>query len=99
MSPLAKTAAEVPSPSTTPVEQSPETMSGLPLGAVYGPSDRSPGWTYDGALGDPGQFPFTRGPHATMYRGKPWTMRMFSGFGTPADTNQRFKVLLSHGQT
>jgi len=99
MSPLAKTAAEAPSPSPTSVGETRETMSGLPLSAVYGPADRAPGWTYDGALGDPGQFPFTRGPHATMYRGKPWTMRMFSGFGTPADTNARFKFLLAHGQT
>ena len=45
------------------------------------------------------RFPFTRGPHATMYRGKPWTMRMFAGFGTPEDTNQRFKFLLANGQT
>ena len=50
-------------------------------------------------LGAPGDFPFTRGPHGTMYRGKPWTMRMFAGFGTPEDTNQRFKFLLAHGQT
>src|SRR4029453_16417030 len=57
------------------------------------------GGRYGEKLGYPGQFPFTRGPHATMYRGKPWTMRMFAGFGTPEDTNQRFKFLLSHGQT
>ena len=76
------------------------TMSGLPLQPVYGPADlASRGWTYEGALGDAGSYPFTRGPHATMYRGKPWTMRMFAGFGTPEDTNQRFKFLLEHGQT
>ena len=80
-------------------DRSRETMSGLPLGGVYGPSDLGAGWTYDGKLGDPGQFPFTRGPHETMYRGKLWTMRMFSGYGTPADTNRRFKFLLAHGQT
>ncbi|HWQ02707.1 MAG TPA: methylmalonyl-CoA mutase family protein, partial [Gaiellaceae bacterium] len=50
-------------------------------------------------IGGPGQYPFTRGVHETMYRGKLWTMRMFSGFGTPADTNRRFKFLLEHGQT
>jgi methylmalonyl-CoA mutase N-terminal domain/subunit len=76
-----------------------ETMSGLGLQPVYNPADLPAGWTYAAELGDPGQFPYTRGPHATMYRGKPWTMRMFSGFGTPADTNQRFKFLLEHGQT
>jgi len=50
-------------------------------------------------VGEPGAFPFTRGPYADMYRGKVWTMRMFSGFGTAADTNRRFKYLLEHGQT
>jgi methylmalonyl-CoA mutase N-terminal domain/subunit len=47
----------------------------------------------------PGEFPYTRGIHPNMYRGKIWTMRQFAGFGTPRDTNQRFKYLLSHGQT
>jgi methylmalonyl-CoA mutase N-terminal domain/subunit len=75
------------------------TLSGLPLSGVYGPADLGPEWSYQERLGDPGQFPFTRGPHETMYRGKLWTMRMFSGFGTPADTNQRFKFLLAQGQT
>ncbi len=50
-------------------------------------------------LGLPGQFPFTRGVQPTMYRGRLWTMRQFAGFGTPADTNQRFKYLISHGMT
>ncbi len=75
------------------------TSSGLPLAGVYGPSDLGPDWSYDDKLGDPGRFPYTRGPHETMYRGKLWTMRMFSGFGTPGDTNRRFKFLLAHGQT
>ncbi|HET6281603.1 MAG TPA: methylmalonyl-CoA mutase family protein [Polyangia bacterium] len=74
-------------------------MSGLPLQPVYTASDLGQEWSYADKLGAPGEFPFTRGPHATMYRGKPWTMRMFSGFGTPADTNRRFKFLLAHGQT
>jgi methylmalonyl-CoA mutase N-terminal domain/subunit len=74
-----------------------ETQSGLPLDPVYGPRQTEP--SYAERLGDPGTFPFTRGPHATMYRGKPWTMRMFSGFGTPEDTNRRFKFLLAQGQT
>src|SRR5262249_16257651 len=72
------------------------TMSGIPLKPFYRPEDVR---DYDGHIGDPGQYPFTRGPHETMYRGKLWTMRMFAGFGTPEDTNQRFRFLLSHGQT
>ncbi|MBA2541600.1 MAG: methylmalonyl-CoA mutase [Deltaproteobacteria bacterium] len=76
------------------------TMSGIPLQQTYGPKDlEARGWTYAEKLGDPGAYPYTRGPHATMYRGKPWTMRMFAGFGTPEDTNQRFKFLLANGQT
>ena len=51
------------------------------------------------ALGEPGSFPFTRGPHRTMYRERLWTMRQFAGFGSATDTNQRFKYLLEHGQT
>jgi len=77
-----------------------ETQSGLLLDPVYRPPPPSgEGSGYEETLGDPGTFPFTRGPHASMYRGKPWTMRMFSGFGTPEDTNRRFKFLLAHGQT
>ena len=76
-----------------------ETQSGLPLAPVYGPEDLGSEWNATQQLGAPGRFPFTRGPHETMYRGKPWTMRMFSGFGTPEDTNRRFLYLLAHGQT
>jgi methylmalonyl-CoA mutase N-terminal domain/subunit len=76
-----------------------ETQSGIPVGTVYGPDDLGSDWAPERQLGAPGSFPFTRGPHATMYRGKPWTMRMFSGFGTPEDTNRRFHFLLSQGQT
>ena len=64
-----------------------ETMSGIPLDAVYGPSDGE----------FPGLFPYTRGPYASMYRSKPWTMRMFAGFGTAEDTNARFKEILRAG--
>jgi methylmalonyl-CoA mutase, N-terminal domain len=66
-----------------------ETMSGVPVDAVYGPDDGE----------FPGQFPYTRGIHASMYRSKHWTMRMFAGFGTAEDTNVRFKQLLAAGQT
>ena len=76
------------------------TLSGIPVKGLYRPGDlEATGWRYEEQLGDPGQYPYTRGPHETMYRGKPWTMRMFAGFGTPEDTNQRFKFLLDHGQT
>ena len=64
-----------------------ETMSGVPLAPVYGP---------DGAE-LPGQYPYTRGPYASMYRSRLWTMRQFAGFGTAADTNGRFKELLRAG--
>ncbi len=87
-------------PVPSPASDQRRTLSGLPLAAAYGPADlAASGWTYEQQLGDPGQYPYTRGPHATMYRGKPWTMRMFAGFGTPDDTNQRFKFLLANGQT
>jgi methylmalonyl-CoA mutase N-terminal domain/subunit len=66
--------------------------------AVYGPEDLE-GWDASRDLGEPGEHPFTRGPYQTMYRGKVWTMRMFSGFGTARDTNRRFRYLLDHGQT
>ena len=54
---------------------------------------------YEQQLGDPGEHPFTRGIHPTMYRGRLWTMRQFSGFGTAEDTNKRYKFLLERGQT
>jgi methylmalonyl-CoA mutase N-terminal domain/subunit len=74
------------------------TISGIKLENHYGP-DTLREWSYDEKLGDPGSYPYTRGPHETMYRGKPWTMRMFAGFGTPEDTNKRFHYLLEAGQT
>jgi methylmalonyl-CoA mutase N-terminal domain/subunit len=71
------------------------TMSGIPLKHVYKPDDVR---NYQD-ISDPGQYPYTRGVHETMYRGKLWTMRMFAGFGTPEDTNRRFHFLLEQGQT
>jgi methylmalonyl-CoA mutase N-terminal domain/subunit len=71
--------------------------SGIPIAAVYGPGDVSP--DADAALGAPGQFPYTRGVQPTMYRGRLWTMRQYAGFGTAAETNARFKLLLAAGQT
>src|SRR5262252_6995769 len=77
-----------------------QTMSGIPLQNHYGPEDlERRGWRHAEKLNEPGQFPYTRGIHGTMYRGKPWTMRMFAGFGTPDDTNRRFRYLLEQGQT
>lgn len=64
-----------------------QTMSGIPLDPVYGPNDGE----------FPGVFPYTRGPYASMYRSKLWTMRMFAGFGTAVETNQRFKDILKAG--
>jgi len=72
------------------------TISGRPIEPLYRPEDVA-GLDYDRELADPGEFPFTRGVHRTMYRGKPWTMRQFAGFGSAAQTNERFKYLLGHG--
>src|ERR1043166_257969 len=74
------------------------TLSGLPLEPVYGP-EHLPGFDADRDLGEPGQFPFTRGIHETMYRGRLWTMRQFAGFGTAKDSNKRYQLLLERGQT
>jgi methylmalonyl-CoA mutase N-terminal domain/subunit len=65
---------------------------------VYSAADLN-GFDAERQLGHPGEYPFTRGIHPTMYRGKLWTMRQFAGFGSAADTNQRYKFLLEHGQT
>jgi methylmalonyl-CoA mutase N-terminal domain/subunit len=75
-----------------------ETLSGIPLKSVYTPEDIKD-LKYDRELADPGKFPYTRGIHDTMYRGKVWTMRQFAGFGGPEETNARFKYLLGAGQT
>ncbi|MEI7592374.1 MAG: methylmalonyl-CoA mutase family protein [Actinomycetes bacterium] len=76
-----------------------ETMSGVPLAPLYGPSDGdvSTGDSFTEAIGWPGQFPYTRGPYASMYRSKLWSMRMFAGFGTATDTNERFRDILANG--
>ncbi len=74
------------------------TISGVPIAPVYGPEQLA---SLDTAhdLGAPGEFPYTRGIHRDMYRGKLWTMRQFSGFATPEETNRRYHYLLSQGQT
>jgi methylmalonyl-CoA mutase N-terminal domain/subunit len=73
------------------------TISGLEVAPLYTADDVE--IDYDRDLGQPGEFPFTRGVYQTMYRGKPWTMRQFAGFGTAEETNARFRYLLEHGQT
>jgi len=74
------------------------TLSGIPLETVYSAKDLT-GGEYDRALGYPGDYPFTRGVYPTMYRGRLWTMRQYAGFGTAAESNQRYRYLLSQGQT
>jgi methylmalonyl-CoA mutase N-terminal domain/subunit len=74
------------------------TISGTPVDPAYNPENLG---DFDPAkdLGEPGQFPYTRGIHRDMYRGKPWTMRQFAGFASPADTNRRYRHLLEQGQS
>jgi methylmalonyl-CoA mutase N-terminal domain/subunit len=69
------------------------TDSGIEVKPVYGPDDAA------GAAEPPGAFPFTRGPHPDMYRGRPWTIRQYAGFGSAEETNERFRTLLAQGQT
>ena len=75
-----------------------ETMSGIQLEPLYIP-EGEPSDDYMEKLGFPGEYPYTRGIHASMYRSRLWTMRMFAGFGTAKDTNERFKFLLEKGNT
>jgi len=87
-----------PRPKAATKENLRTTLSGVPISAKYGPADL-PGFDYRAELGEPGQFPFTRGVHESMYRGRLWTMRQFAGFGRPQETNARFRFLLEQGQT
>src|SRR5436305_1359114 len=72
------------------------TLSGVEVDPVYGPADEAsvPGFE---RIGYPGEFPFTRGLHATGYRGRAWTIRQFAGFGNARQTNERYKMILAHG--
>ncbi len=74
------------------------TDSGIDIRPVYGPADLE-GWDPSERLGDPGRPPFTRGIYPTMYRGRPWTIRQYSGFGTAESTNERWRLLLAGGGT
>ncbi|MCK6473307.1 MAG: methylmalonyl-CoA mutase family protein [Planctomycetes bacterium] len=78
-----------------------KTISGDDVKPLYTPADAHANTAadYQKNLGLPGEFPYTRGVHSTMYRGRLWTMRQFAGFGTAKQTNERFKYLLEHGQT
>ena len=76
----------------------PFTISGIPIRPLYTPEDVA-GMNLPRDLAFPGEFPYTRGVHATMYRGRMFTMRQFAGFGTPKESNARYHYLLSHGQT
>jgi methylmalonyl-CoA mutase N-terminal domain/subunit len=73
-------------------------LSDIEIKRLYKPQDTED-LEYEEDLGEPGEYPFTRGPYKTMYRGRLWTMRQFAGFGTAEQTNQRFKYLIDHGQT
>src|SRR5215469_13495258 len=73
------------------------TISGVPIRRLYTQADLPEDWKYDQYLNYPGQPPYTRGIHASGYRGKLWTMRQFSGFASPEETNERYKYLLAHG--
>jgi methylmalonyl-CoA mutase N-terminal domain/subunit len=73
------------------------TISGKEIEPLYTEDDLEPG--LEQRVGEPGEYPFTRGPYPSMYRGKLWTMRQFAGFGTVEETNERFHYLLDHGQT
>jgi len=74
------------------------TTSSEPVERLYTPLDVAE-MDYERDLGLPGEYPYTRGVHPTLHRGKLWTMRMFAGFGTAEETNTRFKYLLDRGQT
>jgi methylmalonyl-CoA mutase N-terminal domain/subunit len=74
------------------------TLSGLPIERLYTEENLS-GWNPEEALGYPGEFPYTRGIYPSMYRGRLWTMRQYAGFGSAAESNQRYRYLLSQGQS
>ena len=82
-----------------PAERKPRftTLSGLPLERLYTPGSLA-GWDPRESLSFPGEFPYTRGIYPTMYRGRFWTMRQYAGFGSAAESNQRYRYLLSKGQ-
>ena len=92
--PVAKSLAKFP-------ERMPKftTISGIEAKRLYTPADLGEDWDYNAKLNFPGEYPFTRGIQPTMYRGRFWTMRQYAGFGTAKETNERYRYLLSQGQT
>src|ERR671933_521860 len=75
------------------------TESGIEVRPIYRPEDLGEHFDYSEKLGDPGEYPYTRGVYPSMYRGRPWTMRQYAGFGTAKETNARFRYLIENGQT
>src|SRR3954453_3473618 len=84
--------------SKSPVASEVETSSHIPVKALYAPADLK-GSDYESEVGYPGEYPFTRGLQATMYRGRLWTMRQYAGMGDAEASNQRYKYLLANGTT
>jgi methylmalonyl-CoA mutase N-terminal domain/subunit len=97
MNPLPDQTAEK-APKTSERKERFTTLGGIPLKTVYTPDDLA-GDNVDESVGAPGEFPYTRGIYPTMYRGRRWTMRQYAGFGTAAQSNERFQYLLGKGQT
>ncbi|MGZ4787239.1 MAG: acyl-CoA mutase large subunit family protein [Terriglobales bacterium] len=85
-------------PASAKSETPSKTTSGIPVEPLYTPADLE-GWDYDREVSFPGEFPFTRGVHPTMYRGRLWTMRQYAGMGDAEESNKRYKYLLSQGTT
>src|SRR5712671_7421427 len=83
---------------TSAASLDPETSSHIPVKPLYTPADLK-GSDYEGEIGYPGEYPFTRGVQPTMYRGRLWTMRQYAGMGDAEESNKRYKYLLSHGTT
>src|SRR5438477_482485 len=95
MSNIAKTPAPK---SAAKVADAQQTSSHIPVHPLYTPADLE-GWNYDQQVGYPGEYPFTRGVQATMYRGRLWTMRQYAGLGDAEESNKRYKYLLANGTT
>ena len=91
-----KTSTASPTPTNAPAD--PQTSSHIPVKQLYTPADLK-GWDYDREAGYPGEYPYTRGVQATMYRGRLWTMRQYAGMGDADDSNKRYKYLLANGTT
>jgi methylmalonyl-CoA mutase N-terminal domain/subunit len=90
--------ASTASPTPPNVPADPQTSSHIPVRPLYTPADLK-GWDYDREAGYPGEYPYTRGVQATMYRGRLWTMRQYAGMGDAEESNKRYKYLLANGTT